>query len=37
MNVVLFLLGVICGGSIFLWLREFSRDLDAKLRDQGLR
>jgi hypothetical protein len=33
----LFALGIVCGGSIALWLREFSRDLDAKLRDEGLR
>jgi hypothetical protein len=33
----LFVLGLIVGGCIALWCYEFSRDLDAKLRDEGLR
>lgn len=36
MNVLLFALGIVCGCCIVLWLLEFHRDLDAKLKDEGL-
>jgi hypothetical protein len=37
MSLIEFVLGMIVGGCLFLWVREFSRDLDAKLRDEHLR
>ena len=33
MNLIEFVLGLIVGGCIALWVLEFHRDLDAKLSD----